>query len=149
MTSAYFWNSETVHCVRRSNVVLLPASVEEKQSDPLLEESEKAYEAIIVPSHNPERIRVQRILQNIVESAPNGLRKKVIDDEEKNAVMRMMMNFFKKPSSNSEEFKWEIVLVNDPTVNAFYAPGGKIFVFTGLFDLFKKDDEIAASHHRA
>ncbi|KAH1247952.1 hypothetical protein AAZX31_06G271100 [Glycine max] len=38
---------------------------------------------------------------------------------------------------------WEILVVNKPDLNAFCLPGGKIVVFTGLFDHFKSDAEIA------
>ncbi|KAF8379350.1 hypothetical protein HHK36_028784 [Tetracentron sinense] len=38
---------------------------------------------------------------------------------------------------------WEILVVNEPIVNAFCLPGGKIVVFTGLLDVFKTDAEIA------
>ncbi|KAG4967775.1 hypothetical protein JHK87_033426 [Glycine soja] len=38
---------------------------------------------------------------------------------------------------------WEILVVNEPVLNAFCLPDGKIVVFTGLFDHFKRDAEIA------
>ena len=34
-------------------------------------------------------------------------------------------------------------MVNKPDLNAFCLPGGKIVGFTGLFDHFKRDAEIA------
>lgn len=41
------------------------------------------------------------------------------------------------------QFKWEVVVVCDPAVNAFSLPGGKIVVFTGLLKHFALDAEIA------
>ncbi|XP_058760105.1 mitochondrial metalloendopeptidase OMA1-like isoform X1 [Vicia villosa] len=38
---------------------------------------------------------------------------------------------------------WEILVVNEPVVNAFCLPGGKIVVFTGLLEHFRSDAEIA------
>ncbi|KAJ4951337.1 hypothetical protein NE237_028169 [Protea cynaroides] len=38
---------------------------------------------------------------------------------------------------------WEVLVVNEPIVNAFCLPGGKIVVFTGLLDHFRSDAEIA------
>ncbi|OUZ99489.1 Peptidase M48 [Macleaya cordata] len=38
---------------------------------------------------------------------------------------------------------WEILVVDEPMVNAFCLPGGKIVVFTGLLDHFSTDTEIA------
>lgn len=42
-----------------------------------------------------------------------------------------------------EGLNWEVLVVNEPVVNAFCLPGGKIVVFTGLLDHFRSDAEIA------
>ncbi|PNY08826.1 mitochondrial metalloendopeptidase OMA1 [Trifolium pratense] len=42
-----------------------------------------------------------------------------------------------------DQFNWEILVVNEPVVNAFCLPGGKIVVFTGLLEHFRSDAEIA------
>ncbi|KAK9292407.1 hypothetical protein L1049_020375 [Liquidambar formosana] len=42
-----------------------------------------------------------------------------------------------------EGLNWEVLVVNEPVVNAFCLPGGKIVVFTGLLEHFKADSEIA------
>ncbi|CAJ1952553.1 unnamed protein product [Sphenostylis stenocarpa] len=46
-------------------------------------------------------------------------------------------------TSHLDGLNWEILVVNEPVVNAFCLPGGKIVVFTGLFEHFKTDAEIA------
>ncbi|TKY66820.1 Mitochondrial metalloendopeptidase OMA1 [Spatholobus suberectus] len=46
-------------------------------------------------------------------------------------------------TSHLDGLNWEILVVNEPLVNAFCLPGGKIVVFTGLFEHFKSDAEIA------
>ncbi|TKY45068.1 Mitochondrial metalloendopeptidase OMA1 [Spatholobus suberectus] len=46
-------------------------------------------------------------------------------------------------TSHLDGLNWEILVVNEPVVNAFCLPGGKIVVFTGLFEHFKSDAEIA------
>ncbi|KAJ8552750.1 hypothetical protein K7X08_020143 [Anisodus acutangulus] len=46
-------------------------------------------------------------------------------------------------TSHIEGLKWEVIVVNDPVVNAFCLPGGKIVVFTGLLEHFRTDAEIA------
>lgn len=132
VTSVYLSNLETVPYTNRFHFVLFSTSLEKKLTESwLFEEYRKEYEGRIVPSHHPESIRVQRILNNIVESAPKGLRKKVVDDDDEEE--RRMSNWFKKPSANLEEFKWEIILVNEPTINAFCATGGKIFIWLARF----------------
>lgn len=42
-----------------------------------------------------------------------------------------------------EGLNWEVIVVNQPVINAFCLPGGKIVVFTGLLEHFKADAEIA------
>lgn len=45
--------------------------------------------------------------------------------------------------SEVKNFTWEFKLVNDPQVNAFCMPGGKIVVYEGLLPLTPTDDELA------
>lgn len=42
-----------------------------------------------------------------------------------------------------EHVNWEVIVVDDPMINAFCLPGGKIVVFTGLLKHFPTDAEIA------
>ncbi|MEN8927387.1 MAG: M48 family metallopeptidase [Flavobacteriales bacterium] len=42
-----------------------------------------------------------------------------------------------------EGFQWEYNTVDDPTVNAWCMPGGRIVFYTGILDLAGSDDEIA------
>ncbi len=46
-------------------------------------------------------------------------------------------------TSHLEGLNWEVLVVNEPVVNAFCLPGGKIVVFTGLLEHFRTDAEIA------
>ncbi|KAK9665604.1 hypothetical protein RND81_14G122800 [Saponaria officinalis] len=49
----------------------------------------------------------------------------------------------KASTEHLEGMKWEVLVVNEPVVNAFCLPGGKIVVFTGLLKHFKSDAEVA------
>ncbi|XP_027910853.1 mitochondrial metalloendopeptidase OMA1-like isoform X2 [Vigna unguiculata] len=49
----------------------------------------------------------------------------------------------KASTSHLDGLNWEILIVNEPVVNAFCLPGGKIVVFSGLFEHFQSDAEIA------
>lgn len=42
-----------------------------------------------------------------------------------------------------EGFKWEFHLVEDPTVNAWCMPGGKVVVYTGIMPLIKDETALA------
>ncbi|XP_059449947.1 mitochondrial metalloendopeptidase OMA1 [Corylus avellana] len=46
-------------------------------------------------------------------------------------------------TSHLDGLNWEVLVVNEPAVNAFCLPGGKIVVFTGLLEHFRTDSEIA------
>ncbi|XP_019087623.1 PREDICTED: mitochondrial metalloendopeptidase OMA1-like [Camelina sativa] len=46
-------------------------------------------------------------------------------------------------TSHLEGINGEVLVVNQPDVNAFSMPGGKIVVFTGLLNQFKSDAEVA------
>lgn len=41
------------------------------------------------------------------------------------------------------EFQWEFNVVNDPLVNAFCMPGGKVVVYTGILPIAQDDDGLA------
>lgn len=49
----------------------------------------------------------------------------------------------------AQEFAWEVYIIDDPeTLNAFAAPGGYIFVYTGLIQfLEEKDDFVGVMGH--
>ncbi|XP_028768523.1 uncharacterized protein LOC114726126 [Neltuma alba] len=46
-------------------------------------------------------------------------------------------------TSHLDGLNWEVLVVNEPVVNAFCLPGGKIVVFTGLLEHFRSDAEVA------
>ena len=46
-------------------------------------------------------------------------------------------------SKQLEGFKWEFHLVEDPTVNAWCMPGGKVVVYTGIMPLMKNETALA------
>ncbi|KAL7214415.1 hypothetical protein ACSBR1_026760 [Camellia fascicularis] len=49
----------------------------------------------------------------------------------------------KPDTGHLEGLNWEALVVDEPVVNAFCLPGGKIVVFTGLLQHFRTDPEIA------
>lgn len=46
-------------------------------------------------------------------------------------------------TSHLEGLNWEVLVINEPVVNAMCLPGGKIVVFSGLLEHFRSDAEIA------
>ncbi|KAL6131931.1 hypothetical protein ACLB2K_070304 [Fragaria x ananassa] len=49
----------------------------------------------------------------------------------------------KDATSHLVDLNWEVLVVDQPIINAFCLPGGKIVVFTGLLKHFRSDAEIA------
>ncbi|KAF9615880.1 hypothetical protein IFM89_026806 [Coptis chinensis] len=84
--------------------------------------------------------------EDVDESMEGGWRSddEVLDD-------RWVQKSRKKAEARGEEaatkhlegLNWEVLVVDEPVVNAFCLPAGKIVVFTGLLQHFKTDAEIA------
>jgi beta-barrel assembly-enhancing protease len=47
-------------------------------------------------------------------------------------------------ASGKPEIKFSYRILNDPTINAYAAPGGRIYILTGLLDFLTSEDELAA-----
>jgi metalloendopeptidase OMA1, mitochondrial len=58
-----------------------------------------------------------------------------------NRILQVALPGSKMPPMNQWEFQ---VFEDDATINAFAMPGGKVAVYTGLMNLAKTDDELAA-----
>ncbi len=46
--------------------------------------------------------------------------------------------------ASGEPFKWEVVLIESPEVNAWCMPGGKMAVYTGIMPVLKNEGALAA-----
>jgi len=69
------------------------------------------------------------------------------DDAQARRVQRIaddLLPFTRKWHEDAKSWKWDVIVVKSPTINALCMPGGKIAVFTGLLDGLKlTDDEVA------
>jgi len=79
------------------------------------------------------------------QSAKQVLQKeKVSNDPTKNAMVKRIGQRIAKVTGQND-YKWEFfVIENSKEANAFCLPGGKVFVYTGLFQYAANDDELAA-----
>lgn len=118
LITATFGSTETVPYTNRSHFVLLSSSFEKGLGESEFKKIKEEYKGKIIPPPHSDSIRVLKIAHEIIEVV-------------------------KSKTRHLEGFKWEIIVVDDPTVNAFCLPGGKIVVFTGLLQHFKEDAEIA------
>jgi predicted Zn-dependent protease len=49
----------------------------------------------------------------------------------------------KSKGKDLKDFAWEFSVVDDPTVNAFCMPGGKVVVYTGILKVTQNEDALA------
>lgn len=47
-------------------------------------------------------------------------------------------------ASDKPEIKYTFRIINDPTINAYAADGGFVYINTGLLDVLESEDELAA-----
>lgn len=59
-------------------------------------------------------------------------------------VQRVAQRIAEIGAADKPEFEWEFSLLERDEANAYCLPGGKIVVFTGLLDVARTDDELAA-----
>jgi len=79
---------------------------------------------VVSTSGNKDAEMVKRVGQRITSAVESYYRQKGIAD-------------------NLQGFKWEYNLVNDPAVNAWCMPGGKIVVYTGLLPITQNEAALA------
>ncbi|SFV55256.1 Zn-dependent protease with chaperone function [hydrothermal vent metagenome] len=84
------------------------------------------------------------------QSAKEVLKKeKLSTDPQKNAMVKRVGQRIAQVATKeypiAKNFTWEFfVIQNDKEANAFCLPGGKVFVYTGIFKYVSNDDELAA-----
>lgn len=61
-------------------------------------------------------------------------------------ISNALARYYKAAGREKElaDYKWEFNLVDDPAVNAWCMPGGKVVVFTGLLPVTQNEDALAA-----
>jgi predicted Zn-dependent protease len=100
---------------RRFNII--PPSFEEALGKSSVEQAREEYKGRILPENDGRVQQVKRVLERLLPFAEGeGLK----------------------------DLKWEVTVIDSPEQNAFVAPGGKVFVFTGDLPLCRDEDGIAA-----
>lgn len=62
-----------------------------------------------------------------------------------NRIRQALANYYRSQgmSADLKDYNWEFNLVDDPTVNAWAMPGGKVVVYSGLLPIAKNEDGLA------
>ncbi|CAM0879362.1 unnamed protein product [Alopecurus aequalis] len=117
---------ETVPYTNRRHFIVWTHEYERELGESRFAGLKKAEAKKILPPSHPDSIRVRGLAKEIVRAAHHA--------ETKRAKPQM---------KHLDGINWEVLVVQENSVNAFCMPGGKIVVYTGLLDKFKTDAEIA------
>jgi predicted Zn-dependent protease len=85
-----------------------------------------------------DQLRAQAVSRNALVPADDPVAKRV------QRVAQDLLPLTRKWHPRAKDWKWEIIVIKTPAINALCMPGGKIAVFTGILDALKlSDDELA------
>lgn len=113
----YVYNLEEVPVSGRRRFNIISPSLEESLGSATVDQVKEQYRGQILSDHDPRVLQVRKVLERLLPFAEGeGLR----------------------------DLNWEVTVIDSPEQNAFVAPGGKVFVFTGILPLCRDEDGIAA-----
>ncbi|KAL6150502.1 metalloendopeptidase [Exserohilum turcicum] len=113
----YLYNLEEVPVSGRRRFNIIPAQLEEALGQSSVEQVRQQYRGRILPESDGRVQLVKRVLERLLPYAEGeGL----------------------------QGLDWEVAVIESPEQNAFVAPGGKVFVFTGMLPLCRDEDGVAA-----
>lgn len=111
----YVYNLETVPVSGRVRFNCLSESIEKKMGQLTFESLLDEYKGRILPENSKEHHMAERVMERLI------------------------------PHCGLEGQDWEVrVILDDAQKNAFVLPGGKVFVFSGILDVCRDDDGLAA-----
>ncbi|KAJ4363663.1 metalloendopeptidase [Neocucurbitaria cava] len=113
----YIYNLEEVPVSGRRRFNIISPGMEEMMGKATVDQVREEYQGKILPDYDPRVRSVKKVLQRLLPFAEGeGLK----------------------------ELEWEVAVIDSPEQNAFVAPGGKVFVFTGILPLCEDENGIAA-----
>lgn len=113
----YVYNLEQVPVSGRRRFNIISPGMEESLGKATVDQVKEQYQGQFLSDHDPRARQVKKVLERLV------------------------------PFAEGEGLKgmdWEVHVIDSPEQNAFVAPGGKVFVFTGILPLCRDEDGIAA-----
>lgn len=115
--TVYVYNLEEVPVSGRRRFNMIPAQLEEAMGRSSVDQVRHQYAGRILPDHD---VRVRKV----------------------NKVLRRLLPYAEAEGLHGLD--WQVTVIDSPEQNAFVAPGGKVFVFTGILPLCRDEDGIAA-----
>jgi hypothetical protein len=113
----YVYNLEEVPVSGRRRFNIISPGMEESMGKATVDQVKEQYKGQFLSDRDPRVIQVKKVLKRLLPFAEGeGLR----------------------------GMNWEVHVIDSPEQNAFVAPGGKVFVFTGILPLCRDENGIAA-----
>ncbi|KAL6131932.1 hypothetical protein ACLB2K_070305 [Fragaria x ananassa] len=165
-----FGRFETIPYSKRNHFVILRPNWEKKLGVfEFNRMKEKELKGRILPDTHPETIRVRAVANDLIGALKRNLEQEVmmpaltdfnnehkkankaVESSKDNVVMddmwieksRKQKGERRGSVSHLNGLEWEILVVDEPIVNAYCLPGGKIVVFRGLLNHCKSNAELA------
>ncbi|KAF2126033.1 hypothetical protein P153DRAFT_433840, partial [Dothidotthia symphoricarpi CBS 119687] len=113
----YLYNVETVPVSGRRRFNIITPGMEESMGVATVDEVKQQYAGQFLSDHDPRVLQVKKVLERLLPYAEG---------------------------TGLKDLNWEVHVIDSPEQNAFVAPGGKVFVFTGILPLCGNEDGIAA-----
>ena len=109
----YIYNLETVPVSGRRRFNCISAKRETDMAQQLYGQVMQEFGSRVLPAWHPNSKLVNKVMNRLI------------------------------PASGLEDQAWEVHVVNDPQMNAFVLPGGKVFVFSGILPICNGEDGLA------
>ncbi|KAL1315244.1 hypothetical protein AAHE18_16G243900 [Arachis hypogaea] len=152
LITMHFWNLETVPYTKRTRCILLSNDMERQLGEAEFENKKASFKGKILPPIHPQSVRIRMISMEIIDTLQRGLSKEQVwsDVGYASACHRAESGWHKEDEilddswvqqsrkkgpaiSHLDGLNWEVLVVNESDVNAFWLPG----------EHFKSDAEIA------
>ncbi|CAM0876217.1 unnamed protein product [Alopecurus aequalis] len=131
--------AETVPYTDRIHLIVRSTKLERRLGDHMFRHTMEMYGASkIVDPHSPESVRACRITSQLVRAIRRGL---VV----RSLKLGRSPEEARRQTRHLDGHHWATVIVRDRGFRARVAPGGKIILYSGCFDLLKTDAEIACA----
>lgn len=114
-------------------------ALEISMGEQMYQETLDQFRGKILPPNHPTSRYVQKVAKRIIMAS------ELPRSSSSEADMGEHHGSGSAGAARSEKIEWRVHVVNDPsTLNAFVAPGGKVFVFTGILPVCADEDGLAA-----
>jgi len=127
-------------------VVASPVSAQQAETREGVNVGENSRIAKLVPAEKLERLATEQYGQMMRAAASKGalLPPEHPQVQRVRRISAQIVGQSQRFNARAAQWKWEVNVVNDPQINAFCMPGGKIGIYTGILEKLKlTDDELA------